>query len=79
MNETGPEEHLPTGCDGHFDRDDQKRLQAGLYEVEDSSGRLTVVAAESSSLWPVGVAVVIQNDRIIGGGHRLGKHRVVEG
>ena len=56
-----------------------RRLQAGQYEVVDSSGRLTVVAAESSSLWPAGVAVVIQNDRIIGGGHRLGKHRVVEG
>ena len=56
-----------------------QRLKSGQYEVKDSSGRLMVVTAESGQLWPDGVAVVIQNGRIISGGHRLGKDRVVEG
>lgn len=55
----------------------RRRIAAGQYEVEDSSGRLTVVAADAEVLWPATVSVVVQNGRIVGPGHRLGKHRVV--
>jgi len=54
------------------------RLGPGRYEIEDASGRMATVTADTDSLFPVGVAVVVQSGRIIGGGQLLGKHKVME-
>lgn len=52
------------------------RISATRYEITDQNGRVSY--AESPDWWPVGVAVVVQNGRIVGRGTLAGSHRVYE-